>query len=241
MNRPIVFFDLETTGVDTAKDKIVEIYCKKLPTQEVFYSKINPEMEIPQSASDVHHITNEDVAECPKFREIANELMEFIKDCDLAGYNSIKFDVPMRYNEFDRLGMTIEYHNIRLIDACNIFRQKEAHTLSKAVEFYLNENHEEAHAASADVEATIRVFNEQVRKYGFEDLDEIASISNYGRKILDLSGNFTFNENQQIIFTFGKWKNEPVKEHYDYLNWMMKSDFPEDTKLMILDIQNNKI
>ena len=229
----VVVFDLETTGVDTNNDRIVEIYLEKISDKYPpvsFYCKVNPGFHIPESASAVHGIYDDDVADAPSFKDIANDLYSFIDGCDLAGFNSIHFDVPMLYNEFLRAGIVLDYSKIRLIDACNIFRQKEAHTLSKAVSFYLDKDHTDAHSAVADVVATKNVLLKQIEMYGLNSLDEIALLSNWNRELLDLSGKFTYNDDKEIVFTFGQHKDKVAKNHPDYLSWMLKGNFNHDTK-----------
>ncbi len=239
MKNGLIVFDLETTGVDTANDRIVEIYLEKFKTEsskDSYYCKINPGIPIPPSASDVHNIYDEDVADCPHFKDIADELFAFIEGCDLAGFNSIHFDVPLLYNEFLRVGIDLDYRSIRLIDACNIFRQKEAHTLSNAVKFYLNESHEDAHSAAADVIATKRVLKKQIEMYGLNSIEEIALLSNWNREMLDLSGKFSYNDDKEIIFTFGQHKDKVAKLQPDYLKWILKSNFNNDTKQIAADL-----
>ncbi len=234
--RPVVFFDLETTGTNTEKDRIVElciviIYHDRLHSRTIT-QRVNPTIPIPKQASDIHGITDEMVKDCPTFKDIAPEIFEAIKGFDIVGYNSINFDIPMLYAELSRAGIVWDYTGVNFIDVCNIFKIKEARTLTAAVKFYLDEDHEDAHGAEADVAATIRVFERQVMKYGLHEQtpEQLALMSNYDRPMLDLSGRFTLNANGDIVFTFGKHKDMLAKDNRSYLDWMLKGEFSEDTK-----------
>lgn len=242
-DRPICFLDLETTGVNPQKDRIVEIAIVKCDIDLLGYEekvkRVNPEMKIPQSASDVHGITDEMVKDEPGFKAFARGIFDFISGCDIAGYNSNNYDVPMLYAEFLRAGITWDYSGVNFIDVCNIFKIKEARTLSAAVKFYLNQTHEGAHGALADVHATIDVFQTQLVQYELEKMTphELALFSNYDKTILDISGKFTTDNDGDIIFNFGQHKGKKAKSELSYLDWMMnKGDFTEDTKMIIRKI-----
>lgn len=235
LEKPILFFDLETTGVDREKDRIVEIaICKYQPSGQIetYTRRINPEIPIPKEASDVHGITNADVENEPKFRQLAKGLLAMLQGCDIAGFNSNAFDVPLLFFEFARNGHYWDYTQHRMIDVGNIFKIKEPRTLSAAVRYYLGRDLEDAHSAKADIEATVEVFLAQMEKY--EDLpstiDELALFSNFDKKIVDISGRFSYDKNGEIVFNFGKHKGQLAKDHPSFLEWMiMKADFPRDT------------
>jgi len=234
--RPLAFIDLETTGTDTENDRIVEIaICKLFPdmSRETRSRRINPWMPIPKEATAVHGITNSDVADCPSFGELALSIWYFLDHCDIAGFNSNKFDLPMLYAEFLRAGITWDYRACHMVDVGNIFKIREPRTLSAAVKFYCGKDHEGAHAAEADVEATADVLLGQLDAY--QDLpaevSELALESNYGRPVLDLSGKFTLNDQGVVVFAFGKYPNQPAVQHRDYLEWMLyKANFAPDTR-----------
>lgn len=236
MTRPICFFDLETTGVDIEKDFIVEICVLKLNpdfTEEVKTMRINPGVPIPAEATAVHGITNEMVIDCPLFVSISKSLLAFISDCDIAGFNSNRFDVPFLYFMFQRVGLEWNWRDANLIDVRNIFVRQEERTLSAGVKFYLGEDHSEAHSSEADVRATKRIFFEQLTKYQLsKDLKELALYSNYDNEIIDLGGKFAKDKEGDFIFTFGKHQGKKCKNEKDYLLWMMNGTFPKDTKEM---------
>lgn len=246
MNYPIAILDLETTGVSKKDDRIVEICVIKMtsPTErEVKRMFINPEMPIPAHATEVHGIRDEDVKDANTFKQISKALLAFIQGCDILGYNSISFDIPMLYYEFRRADLVWDYSTVHFMDACVIFKRKEERTLTAAVKFYLNKDHEGAHGAQADCEATIEVMDKQLQVY--EDLSgkdnkELALYSNYDREILDLDGCFTKNDEGVIIFNFGKHKGKEAKTMRPYLEWMNGADFMPDTKRIVNKILWNK-
>lgn len=236
IERPIIFFDLETTGVDRENDRIVEIaICKYQPDGQIetYCRRVNPEMSIPKEASDVHGIKDEDVANEPKFKQLAKGLLAMLNGCDIAGFNSNAFDIPLLFFEFNRAGLYWDYTQHRMIDVGNIFKIKEPRTLTAAVKFYLGKDLEDAHSAKADIEATVDVFLAQLEKY--EDLpdtvDALALLSNFDKKIVDISGKFTYDENGVIVFNFGKHKGQPAKDFPSFLEWMItKANFSRDTQ-----------
>jgi DNA polymerase-3 subunit epsilon len=233
------FFDLETTGTDKSTDRIVEIAIAKVVDGAVvdkFHSLVNPQMAIPQGASDIHGITNEKVAGQPTFKDIAEDIIEFIDGHHLAGYNSNSFDIPILYMELQRAGFELALCGIHFIDVCNIFRRKEERTLSAAVKFYTGGSHENAHSAMDDVLATIDVFQAQLQRY--EDLKtmdaaDLGTYCNYDQVRCDLSGNFQLDKDNDYVFSFGKHKGQKAKNQPDYLMWMLRQDFLPDTKNII--------
>lgn len=240
ITRPIIFFDLETTGVDVAEDRIVEIALLKYHPDgrvEDFHSYIDPERAIPKAASDVHGVTAMTVLEAPTFKDIAPALNSFFADSDIGGYNSNNFDIKMLFREFERAGIFFNYTDKALLDVCNIFKLRENRTLTAAVKFYVNEEIEEAHTAMGDVISTVKVLNGQFEKY--DDLEPeitaLARYSCYDQEIVDVSGNFYRSEKTgEIHFAKGKHKGKRCIDCRDYLRWMAgEESFPMDTKYVI--------
>lgn len=233
--RPIVFFDIESTGLDREHDRIVEFSATKIHVDGIWETRtkrINPSILIPAESTAIHGITNEMVADCPSFMKISNSLLSFITGCDLGVYGGISFDVPMLYNEFQRVGIKWDYHAHNIIDSGNIFKIQEPRDLTAAVNYYCNETFDDAHGAEADAIATAKVFFEQMGMYPILDemnMEQLAEYSNYGKKILDVSGKFTYNEQGVIVLNFGKHRDQPAADHKDFLQWMLSKDFPPDT------------
>lgn len=237
LERPIVFFDLETTGLNPYEDKIVEICVIKLMpdgSREVKTRRINPGVPIPQECTDVHGISNEDVEDCPNFAALANGIFDFFKGSDVGGYNIINFDLPMLTEEFKRCELTLNLAEFKIVDIQKIFFKREPRTLAAAMKFYCNEEIENAHSAEADVEATIKVMEGQFQKY--EDLprnpDEI-SLECRDERWADALGKLCWS-GKDVALNFGNKKGSILKDmaKYErgYLEWMIKKDFPEDTK-----------
>lgn len=236
LEKPLVFFDLETTGTDVINDRIISAAFIKLSrayqidVQTEFV--VNPGVPIPPQASAVHGIYDNDVKNSIYFDEIIPDIINIIDGSDIAGFNSNSFDVPFLFNEFERHGHYWDYSNVNFIDVGNIFKIKESRTLGAAVNFYLNREHENAHSALSDVIATAQVFIKQMDRYN--DLpntaSELALFSNFGKPILDLAGKFSINEDGVIVFNFGKNNGQPAINHIDYLQWMInKGNFSQDT------------
>ncbi|MBQ0080196.1 MAG: 3'-5' exonuclease [Alistipes sp.] len=245
LRKPLIFFDLETTGVSIAKDRIVEISMIKLmPNGEriVKTRRINPQMHIPEQATAVHHITDEDVAHEPTFRQIANSLKAFMQGCDFAGFNSNRFDMPLLVEEFMRAGVDVDFKSSHFVDVQTIFHKKEQRTLSAAYLFYCGkELGDAAHGAQADTSATIEVLESQLDKY--PDLrNDIGFLEEFSTtvKIADYAGLIGINEQQKEIFNFGKHKDKPIEDVFraepSYYNWCMKADFPEYSKKIMTQI-----
>lgn len=238
--KPIVFFDLETTGTDVQKDRIVEIAIIKIDgDQQIEYStRVNPGIPIPKTASDVHGITDDLVKEYPSFNMIAQQVFNMFDGCDIGGYNSNTFDIPMLYNELLRRGLQLDLSASSFLDACVIFKRMESRTLTAAVKFYLDNDHEGAHGALADVRATIEVLKAQKERYrdlSNLSIQELALYCNYDKPRADLSGNFAI-ENGEYMMNFGKHKGTKAKECKSYLSWMLQQDFMPDTKAIIVKI-----
>lgn len=238
LNKPIVFFDLETTGINIAKDKIIEISMVKIypnGKENVKTIRLNPEIPIPTSSIAIHGITDEDVKDCPTFKKVANDIYEIFNGCDIAGYNSNKFDLPLLVEEFLRAGIDIDLSNSKLIDVQTIFHKKEQRTLSAAYKFYCGKDLNNAHSAEADTKATYEVLKSQLDKYDdlINDMDFLSNFSK-NSKTVDFAGTLVYDDNSNIIVNFGKYKNSNVNDVFrinpNYVDWILKSDFPLDTK-----------
>jgi len=248
LTKPLAFFDLETTGTTIGKDRIVEIaIIKILPdgSREQFVKRINPEIPIPLNISEIHGIYDFDVINEPKFEEIAEDIKDFIAGCDLAGFNSNRFDVPFLYEEFYRIGIDPNEEGRKMVDVQNIFHKMEQRTLSAAYKFYCDKNLENAHSALADTEATLDVLLAQVDRY--EDLDGsidfLSEFSVQTPKTLDFARRIAIDENNTPIINFGKHKGKSVvevlKNDKGYYNWIINGDFPNDTKMHFKKIKES--
>ena len=245
LKKPIVFFDLETTGINIANDKIVEISILKVFPNGNKESKtwlVNPEMEIPQGSIDVHGITNEKVATEPTFKELASKVNEMISGCDLAGFNSNRFDIPLLAEELMRAGIDFDMKNRKAIDVQVIFHKKEQRTLSAGYQFYCEKELEGAHRAEADTNATYEILLAQLTKYKDigNTVDALSEYSTHGKRA-DFAGFILMNEEDQEIFSFGKYKGrtvvEVLKENPGYNNWIQNADFPLYTKKVLREIK----
>lgn len=245
LKRPIVFFDLETTGVDTSKDRIVEIsMIKIMPDGEEFVRtrKINPEMPIPPEATAVHGITDEDVKDQPTFRQVAKSLAQFIQGCDFGGFNSNRFDLPVLVEEFLRVGVDVDLKRRKFVDVQNIFHKKEQRTLVAAYKFYCDKDLTDAHSAEADTRATYEVLCSQLDRYDDleNDIEFLAEFSERD-KTVDYAGRILYNEKGEEVFGFGKYRGQKVEEVFQrepsYYAWMMEGDFPLYTKKVITEIR----
>ena len=245
LTRPIVFFDLETTGLNIASDRIVEISAiKVMPNgdKEIKTKLLNPTIPISKESSSIHGIIDQDVQGQSTFKEIAQELDGFIEGCDLAGYNSNKFDIPLLAEEFLRAGVDFNVSNRSLIDVQNIFHKMEQRTLSAAYKFYCNKELTNAHSAEADTIATYEILEAQLKKY--EELENnMEFLGNFSQrtKNVDLLGRFVYDDKGIEIFNFGKHKNKPVTQVLEkepgYYSWMMNGDFPLHTKKVLKEIK----
>jgi DNA polymerase-3 subunit epsilon len=244
LSQPLVALDIESTGTDVINDRIVELSLIKIKpdgTRIKATSRMNPTIPISAGAFEAHGISDDDVKDCKTFADFALKLIKFIEGCDTLTYNGLRFDLPMLFNEFERCGIYYDYAAVNHIDAGNIFKINEARTLTAAVKFYCDRDHEGAHGAEADTEATIDVLFGQIDKYTEmpKDVADLAKYSNYDRPILDLSGKFTLNDAGVIILTFGKHKDRPAHEHVDFLEWICyKANFPQDTVKIATEIIN---
>jgi DNA polymerase III subunit epsilon len=250
LNKPIVFFDLETTGINVASDRIVEISALKINvdgTRELKTARVNPTIPIPASSSAVHGIYDEDVKEAPAFKQLAKSLANFIEGCDLAGYNSNKFDVPLLAEEFLRADIDFDIKDRRLIDVQNIFHQMEQRTLVAAYKFYCNKTLENAHSAQADTTATWEILEAQLERYTDTLKNDVQFLHEFSSrsKNVDLAGRIIYNDKGVEVFSFGKHASKSVTETFktepSYYDWMMKGDFPLYTKKIITAIRLRSI
>ncbi len=245
LSKPIVFFDLETTGVNIAKDRIVEISILKVFPNGNKESKtwlVNPEIEIPKEASDIHGITNEKVVSEPTFKELAPKVSELIKGCDLAGFNSNRFDIPLLAEEMLRADVDFDMKTRSAIDVQVIFHKKEQRTLTAGYKFYCDKDLTDAHSAEADTLATYEILLAQIEKY--DDIgNDVKSLSAYSshNKRADFAGFIMYNDNEEEIFTFGKYKGQKVEDVFardqGYYSWIQNADFPLYTKKVLTAIK----
>jgi DNA polymerase-3 subunit epsilon len=248
LTRPLAIIDLETTGVNFGSDRIVEIAIVKImPDNKKLVKRklINPEMPIPPSSTEIHGITDEMVKDAPTFKQVANELKQFLDNCDLAGYNSNRFDIPMMAEEFLRIGMEFDGKGRKLLDVQKIFHMMEQRTLSAAYRFYCNKELEGAHGAEVDASATWEVLVAQVDKYPQLGTNIDTILKCIGEEqVVDFARRFVM-ENGIEVFNFGKHKGKSVmgilKAEPQYYDWMMKGDFPLHTKQKLTEIFNRTL
>lgn len=238
LKRPLVFFDLETTGVNILQDRIVELsYIKVQPNGEESSKtyQFNPEMPIPVEATAVHHITDEMVADKPTFRQFAKTIAEIFKGCDFAGFNSNRFDIPMLDEEFNRAGVDFDFSRANFVDVQTIFHKKEPRTLVAAYRFYCGKELDGAHSANADTRATYEVLKAQLEKYDDLDgnVDALARFANQNRNV-DLLGRLIYDDKGREVINFGKYKGllaeEVLRRDSGYYGWILQGDFPGNTK-----------
>ena len=242
LKNSLCVFDLETTGLQVTKDRIVQIAALKIHPngkQEELNLVVNPEMKIPQEVIDIHGITNELALKAPTFRELAEEIKAFFGDSDLAGYNSNKFDIPVLAEEFLRVGIAFDLTQRAFIDVQNIFHKMEQRTLVAAYKFYCKKNLENAHDAMNDTRATWEVLEKQIEKYKLKsDVLSLAELSRAGNhKILDMAGRIAINSKGQVIYNFGKHNGKTIasvaQTEPGYYGWMLEADFPLYTKSVL--------
>lgn len=258
LTKPIVFFDLESTGSNAIKDRIVEISMLKVHAdgkEEIMTQRINPQIPVSEEAEKIHGLSNEMLKDEPTFAEVSNQILSFIGSSDLAGYNLMKFDIPMLVEEFLRNDIDFEVKNRRIIDVQNIFHKMEQRTLKAAYKFYCGKNLDNAHSAEADTVATYEILKSMLDKYqniDFEDKDgnvtqpvvnDMESLDRFSKyhRNADLMGQIVYNENDKEVFNFGKYKGKLVEDVFrnepQYYDWMMKADFPNSTKKLITAIK----
>ena len=253
LNRPIVFLDLETTGINVATDRIIEICLIKVHpdgSEETMTERINPTIPVSEQAFEIHGISNEDLKDKPTFAELANAFAQFIGNADLSGYNAIKFDIPLLVEEFLRADIDFDAKSRKLVDVQNIFHKMEPRNLSAAYKFYCEKELDNAHSAEADTMATYEILKAQLDMYEgteYKDKDGNTSVPvvndintlsefSYHTKNADLIGHIIYNEKGEEVFNFGKYKGKTVSLEPQYYDWMMKSKFPRSTKKVITSI-----
>lgn len=245
LTRPIVFFDLETTGTSITLDRIVELsYLKVYPDgkEESQTYRVNPIIPIPKEASAVHGIYDEDVKDCPLFRELAPKIAEIFSGSDLGGFNSNRFDLPMLAEEMIRSGVEFDFSACRFVDVQVIYHKMEQRTLSAAYQFYCGKNLVDAHSALADTKATYEVLLAQLDRYGDlkNDIDFLSGYTTYTKNV-DFAGRMVYNEKNEPVFNFGKYKGQRVEDVLrrdpGYYSWIMTSDFALHTKNMLRKIK----
>jgi len=254
LKNPLLFFDIESTGLDVAHDRIVEISIVKVspvaggPNKvEVKTRRINPEMPIPKEAQAIHGISDEDVKDEPTFRQIAKSLAAFMKGCDIAGFNSSKFDIPLLAEEFLRAGVDYDFRKRKLVDVQTIYHKKERRTLKAAYKYYCGENLDNAHSAEADTMATFKVLEAQLDRYKDDEeeplLNDVDFLAKYSaeKDMMDYAGRIIRNADGVPVFNFGKHRGKPVTEvltkEPSYFSWMMEGDFTRDTKKVLEEIK----
>jgi DNA polymerase-3 subunit epsilon len=257
LNAPLAIFDLETTGTNVSQDRILELSVVKIMPngeQEVKTMKLNPTVPIPLETSMIHGIYDTDVKDAPTFKSISKSLHSFFDNCDLGGFNCLKFDIPLLIEEFARVDIDFDVSHRKFVDAQKIFHMMEKRTLTAAYKFYCNKELEGAHGAEADTLATAEVIKAQVARYDGEEVKDglgnvLGKISNdmkalnqvSAANMVDLAGRFVFNKEGTEVFNFGKHRHKPVedilKAEPGYYDWMMKGDFPQDTKKKLTQIK----
>ncbi len=255
LKNPLLFFDIESTGLNVASDRIVEISIVKVspggPGQpndvEVKTRRINPTIPITPGAQAVHGISDEDVKDCPTFKQVAKSLAKLMEGCDIAGYNSLRFDIPMLAEEFLRAGVDFDFRKRKLVDVQNIFHKKEQRTLKAAYKFYCGQNLDNAHSAEADTMATYEVLEAQLDRYANDEEDplqnDVAYLAKYScqNRLVDYAGRIVLDENDEPVFNFGKHKGRRVVDvlakEPSYYSWMMDGDFTLDTKQQLTRIK----
>jgi DNA polymerase-3 subunit epsilon len=246
LKNPLVFFDLETTGLNTTRDRIIEVSLLKVypnGKEEVKTRRLNPEMPIPPESTVIHGITDEDVKDCPTFKQIAKSLADQLEGCDLAGFNSSRFDVPMLAEEFLRAGVDFDMSRRKFIDVQIIYHRREPRTLEAAYAFYCNKQLDNAHSAESDTRATYEVLKSQLDHYPdlVNDIDALSKEYSSFNDNVDLAGRMIYDEKGVEVFNFGKHKGKPVEEvlknEPSYYAWMMDGDFPLNTKQVLTKIR----
>lgn len=245
LKKPIVFLDLETTGTNIVKDRIVEISLLKIypnGDQESKTMKINPTVPIDPASTEIHGITDDDVKDAPTFVEVASNVKQFIEGCDLAGFNSTRFDIPLLAEEFLRAEVDYDLKKHRFIDVQVIFHKMEKRTLSAAYQFYCKKELKNAHSAEADTQATYEILKAQIDHYESleNDMDQLSKFSAHNKNV-DYAGRIIYDEKGKEIFNFGKYKGQPVEKVLNndpgYYGWMINNDFPLYTKKVLTSIK----
>lgn len=250
LSRPLAFIDLEATGLSITQDRIVEVAVLRIRPdgqQQQLTQRINPEMNIPEEVVRIHGISNADVADMPTFKQFAPKLKDFLHDCDFAGYNSNQFDIPMLMEEFLRVEVDFDMKSRKTIDVQNIFFMNEPRDLKAALRFYCGKDLENAHSAQADVSATYDVLLSQLERYSHLKTD-VAFLHKYSsrqHKLADFAGKIVFNDKNQEVFNFGKYKGQVVEDVLSrepgFYDWFMNGDFPRYSKKILTGIRLRKL
>jgi len=249
LKKPIAFFDLETTGISITHDRIVEIAVLKIHPNGLKETKtwlVNPTIPIPKEASDIHGIKNEDVADKPTFKEIAKQVDEFMSHCDLGGFNSNRFDIPLLVEELLRVDIDFKIPSRKFVDVQTIFHKMEQRNLTAAYKFYCGKSLENAHSAEADITATYEVLEAQIDRYEElqNDVNFLSEFSSHNNNV-DVAGRIIYNDKMVEVFNFGKYKGKPVEEVLKtdpgYYGWLLKGDFSLHTKKVMSEIRLRSI
>ena len=247
LTKPLVYFDIEATGLNISKDRIVEVsFLKVLPDngEEAKTWRVNPEVTISEESYKIHGISHEDIKDHPTFKDIAREVAQFIDNGDLAGFNLLKFDLPLLMEEFLRADVDFDLSKRKIVDVQRIFHMMEKRTLEAAYRFYCNKDLSQAHSAEADTLATHEVLQAQIQQYQ-ELQNDVKFLNDFigdpKNKFVDLAGRLMYNDKGQEVFNFGKYKGKPIKDVLEkdpaYYSWMMQGDFPEYTKKKMTELR----
>lgn len=245
LNNPIAFFDLETTGINVVSDRIVEISILRISPkgeEDVLTQRINPGIPIPEQTTQIHGITDQDVADAPTFKEVARKLAKFIEGCDLGGYNCNRFDIPLLAEEFLRADVDVSFKKRKVVDVQVIFHKMEQRTLSAAYKFYCSKVLEDAHSAQADTLATYEILKAQLSHYKDleNDMQFLSQFSSHNKNV-DFAGRIVYNDKGIEVFNFGKHKGKSVeqilKDEPGYYGWIINGDFPIHTKNVLTEIK----
>lgn len=246
LKSPLLFFDIESTGLNIATDRIVEISAVKvMPNgdEHIKTRRLNPTIPISPEAQSIHGISNEDVKDCPTFKEIAKSLAQWMTGCDIAGYNSIKFDIPLLAEEFLRAGVEFDFRKRHLVDVQNIFHKLEQRTLTAAYKFYCKKELENAHSAEADTIATYEILKAQLDRYSDVLTNDVAMLADFSTRsrLVDYAGRIVLNDKDEPVINFGKHKGKTVEDvlrtEPSYYAWIMNGDFTLDTKKVLTEIK----
>ncbi|MFA6769845.1 MAG: 3'-5' exonuclease [Bacteroidales bacterium] len=246
LKNPLLFFDIESTGLNVATDRIVEISALKIMPngdQELKTRRVNPTIPISPEAQSIHGISNEDVADCPTFKEVAKSLAQWMSGCDFSGFNAIKFDIPMLAEELLRAGVHFDFRKRRVIDVQNIFHKMEQRTLTAAYKFYCDKTLDNAHSAEADTIATFEVLEAQLDRYKDTLENDVKFLSEFSTRfeVVDYAGRIILDQNDIPVINFGKHKGKKVEEVFSkdpgYYSWMMNGNFTLDTKQVITELK----
>jgi DNA polymerase-3 subunit epsilon len=249
LDRPLIIFDLETTGIQVVTDRVIDLFAiKVLPDgrEEELNYLLNPGIPIPPESTAIHGISDQDVQACPLFKEVASEIFDFFSGCDIGGFNSTRFDFPLLIEEFTRVDMALDTTHIRFVDVMRIFHAMEPRNLTAAYQFYCNKSLDDAHSAEADTKATLEILKAQINRYESlgSDVNSLHELSGL-RDSFDLAGRIRKNQGGEAVFGFGKHKGKRVIDVFEkepnYYHWMMQSEFPSNTKQVITKLRLESI